>query len=50
VFVIQAQNPDIPTGTIYAGTLPFLVADFVLVGLLVAFPSLALWLPGALKI
>jgi tripartite ATP-independent transporter DctM subunit len=50
VFVIQAQNPDIPTGTIYAGTLPFLVADLLLVALLVAFPSLALWLPGALKI
>jgi C4-dicarboxylate transporter, DctM subunit len=45
VFVIQAQNPDIPTGTIYAGTLPFLVADLVLVALLVAFPALALWLP-----
>ena len=50
VFVIQAQNPDIPTGTIYAGTLPFLVADFVLVGLLVAFPALALWLPAALGV
>jgi C4-dicarboxylate transporter, DctM subunit len=47
VFVIQAQNPDIPTGTIYAGTLPFLAADFVLVGLLIAFPALALWLPAA---
>jgi tripartite ATP-independent transporter DctM subunit len=42
VFVIQAQNPDIPTGTIYAGTLPFLVADLVLVALLVAFPALAM--------
>ncbi len=50
VFVIQAQNPDIPTGTIYAGTLPFLVADFVLVGLLVAFPALALWLPGKIGV
>jgi tripartite ATP-independent transporter DctM subunit len=49
VFVIQAQNPDIRTGTIYAGTLPFLVADLVLVALLVAFPALALWLPAALK-
>jgi tripartite ATP-independent transporter DctM subunit len=50
VFVIQAQNPDIPAAKIYRGTLPFLVADFVLVGLLIAFPSLALWLPGALKV
>jgi C4-dicarboxylate transporter, DctM subunit len=50
VFVIQAQNPDIPAAKIYRGTLPFLVADFVLVVLLVAFPSLALWLPAALKV
>jgi len=49
VFVIQAQNPDIPAAKIYRGTLPFLVADFVLVGLLVAFPALALWLPATLK-
>jgi len=50
VFVIQAQNPDIPAAKIYRGTLPFLVADFVLVGLLIAFPALALWLPAALKV
>jgi len=50
VFVIQAQNPDIPASKIYRGTLPFLVADFVLVALLVAFPALALWLPAVLKV
>jgi C4-dicarboxylate transporter DctM subunit len=49
VFVIQAQNPDIPAAKIYRGTLPFLAADFVLVALLVAFPALALWLPAALR-
>ena len=49
VFAIQAQHPDIPVARIYLGTLPFLVADFVLVALLVAFPSMALWLPGVLK-
>jgi tripartite ATP-independent transporter DctM subunit len=49
VFVIQAQNPDLPAARIYRGTLPFLVADFVLVALLVAFPALALWLPAALR-
>ena len=50
VFVIQSQNPDIPAARIYLGTLPFLLADFVLVVLLIVFPSLALWLPGALKV
>ena len=50
VFVIQAQHPDIPVARIYLGTLPFLLADFVLVALLIAFPSLALWLPSVLKV
>jgi TRAP-type C4-dicarboxylate transport system permease large subunit len=49
VFVIQAQNPDIRVGSIYRGTLPFLAADFILIGLLIAFPALALWLPAALR-
>jgi tripartite ATP-independent transporter DctM subunit len=48
VFVIQAQHPEIPVMRIYAGTLPFLAADFVLVALLIFFPALALWLPGVL--
>jgi C4-dicarboxylate transporter, DctM subunit len=48
--VIQAQNPDIPAAKIYRGTIPFLAADFVLVGLLIAFPSLALWLPALLRV
>jgi tripartite ATP-independent transporter DctM subunit len=50
VFVIQAQHPEIPVARIYLGTLPFLVADFVLVGLLIAMPQLVSWLPGLLKI
>jgi TRAP-type C4-dicarboxylate transport system permease large subunit len=50
VFVIQAQHPDIPVMQIYKGTLPFLVADFVLVALLIAFPAIALWLPAVLKV
>ena len=49
VFVIQAQNPDIPAARIYRGTLAFLVADFVLVGLLIAWPALVSWLPAVLK-
>jgi C4-dicarboxylate transporter, DctM subunit len=50
VFVIQAQHPEIPVKRIYAGTLPFLIADFVLVGLLIAAPQLVSWLPRLLKI
>jgi len=50
VFVIQAQHPEIPVTRIYLGTLPFLVADFVLVLLLIAAPGLVGWLPALLKI
>jgi tripartite ATP-independent transporter DctM subunit len=48
VFVIQAQHPDIPVTRIYLGTLPFLAADFVLVGLLILVPSMVWWLPNLL--
>jgi tripartite ATP-independent transporter DctM subunit len=50
VFVIQAQHPEIPVARIYLGTLPYLVADFVLVLLLIAAPGLVSWLPALLKI
>jgi C4-dicarboxylate transporter, DctM subunit len=49
VFVIPAQHPEIPVARIYLGTLPFLAADFALVGLLIAVPPLALRLPAYLK-
>lgn len=48
IFVIRAQLPDVSLGTIYKGIIPFLLADAVLIGLLIAFPQLALWLPNKL--
>jgi tripartite ATP-independent transporter DctM subunit len=48
VFVIQAHHPEIPVGRLYLGTLPFLAADFVLVGMLIAMPVLVHWLPNLL--
>jgi tripartite ATP-independent transporter DctM subunit len=48
MFVIRAQLPDIPLATIFRGIGPFLAADAALVGLLLLFPGLALWLPRAL--
>ena len=50
VFVIQAQHPEIPVARIYLGTLPFLAADFVLVGLLIAVPQMVVWLPAFFRI
>ncbi len=48
VFVIQAQHPEIPVERIYLGTLPFLLADLVLVAGFIALPSMVLWLPRLL--
>ena len=38
----------IPLTTIFRGIIPFLVTDFVHLGVLIAFPALALWLPQVL--
>jgi tripartite ATP-independent transporter DctM subunit len=46
VYVIQAMAKDIPLGTIFRGIIPFLVADFLHLALIIAFPALTLWLPS----
>jgi C4-dicarboxylate transporter, DctM subunit len=48
LFVIRAQQPDIRIASLYRGVLPFLAAGAVLIVLLLAFPSIALWLPQTL--
>lgn len=49
VYVIHAGAKDIPVGSIFRGIVPFLLSDFVHLGLLIAFPAIALWLPGLAK-
>jgi TRAP-type C4-dicarboxylate transport system permease large subunit len=34
---------------LYLGVLPFIVAMFVLIALLVAFPAIATWLPATMR-
>lgn len=48
IFVIRAQQPDIPLTAVYRGIVPYLVAHLAGIALLVAFPALALWLPSVL--
>ena len=48
IFVIRAQLPDVPLGTVYRGVVPFLAADAALIALLLMAPGIALWLPGLL--
>ena len=48
IFIIQAQVPEVPVLRVYQGIIPFLLAPFVLLILLVVFPDIALWLPNLL--
>jgi C4-dicarboxylate transporter DctM subunit len=45
IYVIQGIAKDLSVGTIFRGVIPFLVADFIHLGLLIAFPMITLWLP-----
>jgi C4-dicarboxylate transporter DctM subunit len=45
VFVLSAST-GISVGTIYRGVIPFIVADFAEVAILIAFPVLSLFLPN----
>ncbi len=49
LFVIMATTPGLGLGAISRGIVPFLLADVVRIGLLVLFPSLALWLPSLMQ-
>ncbi len=46
LFVINALLPQVKLTTIYRGVWPFVLADVVRLGILIAFPVIALWLPG----
>jgi tripartite ATP-independent transporter DctM subunit len=48
LFVIQAQQPDVPLWQVYQGIAPFLLADAALIALLLVWPDVALWLPRLL--
>ena len=47
VFVVSALSKDIGTKKVFIGVMPFLLAEFIRIGLLIAFPALVLWLPFA---
>lgn len=45
VFVMRGIAGDVPMAKIFQGVLPFLIGEFVIIGLIIAFPDLATWLP-----
>ena len=48
VYVINGLARDIPIADTYRGVMPFVASDFIRTALLLAFPSLSLWLVGIL--
>ena len=50
LFVMKGVSPPGTTmGDIYRATYPFLAMDLIVMALIIAFPTLALWLPGVMR-
>jgi C4-dicarboxylate transporter, DctM subunit len=49
MFVLNALLPGVGLGAIYRGCWPFVFVLVVMLGLLIAFPSLSLWLPSLMR-
>ena len=48
IFVISALARGVGMQTIYAGVMPFVAADFMRIGMVIAFPAIALYLPSTM--
>jgi len=48
VFVLKSIVPEVPTGTIFKGVIPFILMDILRVLLLIGVPSLALLIPSTM--
>lgn len=49
MFVLNALLPGVGLGAIYRGCWPFVFVLVVMLGVLIAFPQLSLWLPSLMK-
>jgi TRAP-type C4-dicarboxylate transport system permease large subunit len=49
MFVLKTLLPEVPTGTVFRGVMPFMWADVARLAILVAFPIIALWLPRMMR-
>jgi C4-dicarboxylate transporter, DctM subunit len=49
LFVLNTLLPKVGLGNIFRGTWPFVFMQVVALGILLAFPSLSLWLPSFMK-
>ncbi len=50
LFVMKSiAPPDTTMGDIYRAVIPFLICDLIIMGLMMAFPQISLWLPGLMR-
>jgi tripartite ATP-independent transporter DctM subunit len=49
VFVIKGIAKDVPLEDIFRGVTPFIIAQIILIGILIVFPQIALWLPSTMQ-
>jgi tripartite ATP-independent transporter DctM subunit len=49
MFVLKTLLPEVSTGTVFSGVLPFMWADVLRLAILVAFPWISLWLPSLMR-
>ncbi|MES2634698.1 MAG: TRAP transporter large permease [Pseudomonadota bacterium] len=49
LFVLNSLLPDVGLGQIFRGCWPFVAVMVLMLGLLIAFPQLSLWLPSLMK-
>ena len=45
-FVVAGVRPELTVQDVFRGVTPFFIADIFTIGVLIAFPSIVLWLPG----
>lgn len=46
LFIMKSIDPKLTLVDVYCGVTPFIIADILKIGLLIAFPIITLWLPG----
>jgi C4-dicarboxylate transporter DctM subunit len=49
LFVLKTLLPQVSTGTVFRGVVPFMTADVVRLAILIAFPIISLWLPSLVR-
>lgn len=48
LFIIKGLDPTVKLSTVMRGVVPFIIADFAKIVILVAIPALSLWLPSTM--